>query len=47
MASVVRMPSVLADATEAAIANWLVSPGDRVAVGDAMVEIETEKAIVE
>ena len=47
MASVVRMPSVLADATEAAIANWLVAPGDRVAVGDAMVEIETEKAIVE
>src|ERR1700722_1153278 len=47
MASVVRMPSVLADATEAAIANWLVGPGDRVAVGDAMVEIETEKAIVE
>src|SRR5580692_2883856 len=47
MASVVRMPSVLADATEAAIANWLVVPGDTVAVGDALVEIETEKAIVE
>ena len=47
MASVVRMPSVLADATEAAIANWLVGPGDTVAVGDPMVEIETEKAIVE
>ena len=47
MASVVRMPSVLADATEAAIANWLVAPGDRVAVGDPMVEIETEKALVE
>ena len=47
MASVVRMPSVLADATEAAIANWLVGPGDSVAVGDPMVEIETEKAIVE
>src|SRR5580692_7507478 len=47
MASVVRMPSVLADATEAAIASWLVAPGDKVAVGDPMVEIETEKAIVE
>jgi pyruvate dehydrogenase E2 component (dihydrolipoamide acetyltransferase) len=47
MAAVVRMPSVLADATEAAIANWLVGPGDKVAVGDPMVEIETEKAIVE
>ena len=47
MASVVRMPSVLADATEAAIASWLVAPGDSVAVGDAIAEIETEKAMVE
>jgi pyruvate dehydrogenase E2 component (dihydrolipoamide acetyltransferase) len=47
MASVVRMPSVLAGATEAAIANWLVAPGDTVAVGDPMAEIETEKALVE
>ena len=47
MASVVRMPSVLAGATEAAIASWLVAPGDTVAVGDLLAEIETEKAIVE
>jgi pyruvate dehydrogenase E2 component (dihydrolipoamide acetyltransferase) len=47
MASVVRMPSVLAGATEAAIANWLVTPGDSVAVGDPIAEIETEKALVE
>jgi pyruvate dehydrogenase E2 component (dihydrolipoyllysine-residue acetyltransferase) len=47
MASVVRMPSVLADATEAAIASWLVAPGDSVAVGDPIAEIETEKALVE
>ena len=47
MASVVRMPSVLAGAAEAAIANWLVGPGDTVAVGDPFAEIETEKAIVE
>ena len=47
MASVVRMPSVLAGATEAAIANWLVAPGDKVAVGDPLAEIETEKALVE
>ena len=47
MASVMRMPSVLADATEAAIASWLVRPGDRVAVGDPVAEIETEKALVE
>ncbi len=47
MASVVRMPSVLAGATEAAISNWLVAPGDAVAVGDPLAEIETEKALVE
>jgi pyruvate dehydrogenase E2 component (dihydrolipoamide acetyltransferase) len=47
MASVVRMPSVLAGATEAAIATWLVAPGDSVTVGDPLAEIETEKAIVE
>jgi len=47
MASVVRMPSVLAGATEAAIASWLVAPGDTVAVGTPLAEIETEKAIVE
>ena len=47
MASVVRMPSVLADATEAALANWLVAPGDTVAIGDPIAEIETEKALVE
>jgi pyruvate dehydrogenase E2 component (dihydrolipoamide acetyltransferase) len=47
MASVVRMPSVLAGAAEAAIANWLVAPGDEVAVGQPLAEIETEKALVE
>jgi pyruvate dehydrogenase E2 component (dihydrolipoamide acetyltransferase) len=47
MASVVRMPSVLAGATEAALANWLVALGDSVAVGQPLAEIETEKALVE
>ncbi len=47
MASVVRMPSVLAGAEQAAIVSWLVAPGDTVAVGDPLVEIETEKALVE
>ena len=37
----------LAGATEAAISNWLVGPGDIVAVGDPIAEIETEKALVE
>jgi pyruvate dehydrogenase E2 component (dihydrolipoamide acetyltransferase) len=47
MAAVVRMPSVLAGATEAAIAHWLVVPGDAVTVGTPIAEIETEKALVE
>ncbi|SDZ15166.1 2-oxo acid dehydrogenase subunit E2 [Herbiconiux ginsengi] len=47
MVSIVRMPSVLAGSSEAAIANWLVGPGDSIAVGDPIAEIETEKAIVE
>jgi pyruvate dehydrogenase E2 component (dihydrolipoamide acetyltransferase) len=41
------MPSVLAGASEAAIARWLVTPGDAVSVGTPVAEIETEKALVE
>jgi pyruvate dehydrogenase E2 component (dihydrolipoamide acetyltransferase) len=44
---VVRMPGVLAGASEAAIASWLVAPGDSVSVGTPLAEIETEKALVE
>jgi pyruvate dehydrogenase E2 component (dihydrolipoamide acetyltransferase) len=47
MATVVRMPSVLAGATAAAIAHWLVAIGDSVSVGTPLAEIETEKALVE
>jgi pyruvate dehydrogenase E2 component (dihydrolipoamide acetyltransferase) len=47
MATIVRMPSVLAGATEATISSWLVAPGDTVAVGTPIAEIETEKAVVE
>jgi pyruvate dehydrogenase E2 component (dihydrolipoamide acetyltransferase) len=47
MATVVRMPSVLAGASEAAISTWLVAPGDAVTVGMPIAEIETEKAVVE
>ena len=47
MAVIVRMPSVLAGASEAALSSWLVGPGDVVAVGTPFAEIETEKAVVE
>ncbi|MGN6326295.1 dihydrolipoamide acetyltransferase family protein [Pseudolysinimonas sp.] len=47
MATVVRMPSVLANVTEGAIQSWLATEGQSVAVGDPLAEIETEKAVVE
>ncbi|WP_036301786.1 biotin/lipoyl-containing protein, partial [Microbacterium sp. C448] len=47
MADVIRMPEVLAGATEAAIQTWLVSAGSSVTVGQPLAEIETDKAIVE
>ena len=47
MATIVKMPEVLAGASEAALATWLIKVGDRVQIGDAIAEIETEKAIVE
>jgi pyruvate dehydrogenase E2 component (dihydrolipoamide acetyltransferase) len=47
MATVVRMPSVLAGAAEAAINKWLVAEGAEITVGAPLVELETEKAVVE
>jgi len=47
MAAVIRMPALAAGATDAAVQSWLVSVGDRVEVGQEIVEIETEKAVVE
>ncbi|MFZ8758887.1 dihydrolipoamide acetyltransferase family protein [Microbacterium sp. HMH0099] len=47
MAEIVRMPEVLAGASEAAVQSWLVSEGDEISVGQPIAEIETDKAIVE
>jgi pyruvate dehydrogenase E2 component (dihydrolipoamide acetyltransferase) len=47
MATVVRMPEVLANAGEAVIQTWLVSVGQTISVGDPIAEIETDKAVVE
>lgn len=47
MATVVRMPEVLANTSEAIIQTWLVSVGQEINVGDPIAEIETEKAVVE
>src|SRR5690606_8307222 len=47
MSAVVRMPQLAAGGTDAAIQTWLVAVGDTVDEGQAIVEIETEKAVVE
>lgn len=47
MATIIRMPEVLAGASEAAIQSWLVQPGQQIAVGVPLAEVETEKAVVE
>jgi len=47
MAIIMRMPEVLANATEAIIAKWLIQEGDSFIVGQVIAEVETEKALVE
>jgi pyruvate dehydrogenase E2 component (dihydrolipoamide acetyltransferase) len=47
MATVMRMPEVLANTGEAIIQTWLVSVGQQISIGDPVAEIETEKAVVE
>ena len=47
MAIVIRMPAVLASATEAAIQAWSVTEGQTISVGDPLADIETDKAVVE
>ncbi len=47
MAIIVRMPEIATGTDSAGIAGWLVGVGEEVAVGQPLVEIETEKATVE
>lgn len=47
MASLIKLPAVAADASEGILHQWLKKEGERVAVGEALAEVETEKAIVE
>lgn len=46
MANIV-VPELGESVVEARVARWLKKPGDRVAVGDALVELETEKIDLE
>ncbi len=47
VAHLIKLPSVAADTSGGTLHQWLKQEGDTVAVGDALAEIETEKAIVE
>lgn len=47
MASIMRMPEVLANATEAILSKWLVEEGAAFTNGQPLAEAETEKALVE
>lgn len=47
MPAVMNMPEVMANATEATLYAWLKNEGDTVSVGEAIAEVETEKATVE
>ena len=43
----ILMPSAGGDASEGAIARWTRRPGERVARGDVLLEVETDKALME
>lgn len=47
MANEIYMPSLDPSITSSRVVNWLKQEGDAVAFGDALVEIETDKAVVE
>jgi len=47
MATLLRMTEVAANATHATLAAWSKQPGDSFAAGDALADVETDKAVVE
>lgn len=47
MSYLLRMPALSPEMEEGTIALWRVGPGDRIARGDVVAEIETDKATVE
>jgi pyruvate dehydrogenase E2 component (dihydrolipoamide acetyltransferase) len=47
MATILRMPEVLANATEAVLSTWAIAEGTSFVVGDTLAEVETEKALVD
>ncbi|MFQ5437622.1 MAG: biotin/lipoyl-containing protein, partial [Paracoccaceae bacterium] len=47
MATEILMPALSPTMEEGTLAKWLVSTGDKVAAGDILAEIETDKATME
>ena len=47
MATILRMPEVLANATEAVVSSWTIEVGASFSAGDTIAEVETEKALVD
>ncbi|HEX4443725.1 MAG TPA: dihydrolipoamide acetyltransferase family protein [Galbitalea sp.] len=47
MATILRMPEVLANATEAVVSTWTIAEGTAFSTGDTIAEVETEKALVD
>lgn len=47
MTTEIVLPSLSAGMEDAVIAKWLVQPGDRVAPGQVLAEVETDKATME
>ena len=47
MAKLFRMTSISADTEEVVLLEWCVKPGTKVAAGDAIAVVETDKANVD
>src|SRR3984957_13080678 len=47
MATEIKVPALGESVTEATVAKWLKKTGDRVAIDDPLVELETDKVTLE
>ncbi|MCX7156673.1 MAG: dihydrolipoamide acetyltransferase family protein [Rhodocyclales bacterium] len=43
----IKLPAVIAGMTEGVVARWLKAPGDAIAAGETIAEVETDKAVLE